>query len=896
MRKVPFGITKIEMKPYIVMNDIYGVMEKGFLFMTWASLADRIDNLPLVLAGPIVRWVEPQLVTVWLALKEARNVSLCIYAQNADGQLTQQMEGRRTTIRLGDHLHLVAVTAHTPDDEQELSWGQLYYYDLFFSAPHPTQKADVSALVTSAHLATPGILTPDLAEQDPLQRLTYPGHPLPGFLLPAKGLDDLRIVHGSCRKPHGVGKEMLSALDTIIAAANRDQTGTTQRPQQLFLTGDQIYADDVAVPLLFALTDAGQVLFAGNKTELLPDVGCSADLLLPTTRKEITNNRAKLTSSKGDNHLLSLAEYAAMYVFNWSDVLWPDELLTADELWALYPQLQPAKDKREKVRLSYAEVAARLQDFRARLPGVRRALANISTYMICDDHDITDDLFLDGAWCQQVLGSGLGRRIMRNGLLAYALFQAWGNIPTQFEETQGSALLQAVDTWHGDDKDPRVALIEEIIGLPRSFEGIGSLERSKQALRWHYTYAGPNYQLIAMDTRMERHYRAPTDFPGLLSPQAMQTQLVMNRREDAEVTIILSAAPVLGIDLVENIQFWSRWQVKDNYSFDREAWALEWGTFQQLLHTISSMQRIVFLSGDVHYAFGSSLKYWNRRTGRTARMVNYTSSPFCNEGSGSQISVLALGYPRLRRLLRRGEALDFFVWDVVGEDHHTLNHFLTLIRQQSYRFWWAIPRLIATRRSSQEIVLPAWGWLKGAFDILPPDKSYRLHYLSNTMVRADQRQHRPHTNLSRLIVRPLRTALRGITLLQSRTEVARRSLQHTTDRLEEKAPTLLQHRTTSLLDQAIGGTEFIERRLDRPRQGLVNALLHSETWLSRWKAGSLIVGYNNIGEISFDWHEDKKDVKQKLWWHNPDDPEQLQSTEYSQTLMLPGLGDEPALP
>ena len=864
--------------------------------MTWASLADRIDNLPLILAGPIVRRVEPQLVTVWLALKEARNVTLCIYAQDVDGQLTRQMEGRHTTVRLGDHLHIVAVTAHTPNNEQVLSWGQLYYYDLFFSTPYGTQDTNVSSLSSDEHLATPGILTADPAEQDPLQRLVYPGHPLPGFMLPAKDLDDLQIVHGSCRKPHGVGKEMLSALDTIIDVASRDRTGATQRPQQLFLTGDQIYADDVAVPLLFALTDAGQVLFAGNKVELLPEVGCSADLLLPTTRKEIANTTARLTSSKGDNHLLSLAEYAAMYLFTWSDVLWPDELLAAEELWALYPQLQPAKGKKGKVRLSYAEVAARLSAFRARLPCVRRAMANISTYMICDDHDITDDLFLDGAWCQQVLGSGLGYRIMRNGLLAYALFQAWGNIPTQFEETKGETLLQAVDGWRGDDKDPRIVVIEEAIGLSRSFDGSGSLPRSKQALRWHYTYAGPNYQLIALDTRTERHYRAPTDFPGLLSSQAMQTQLAMNRRENAEVTIILSAAPVLGIDFVENIQFWSRWQMKDNYSFDREAWALEWGTFQQLLHTISSMQRVVFLSGDVHYAFGSSLEYWNRHTRKTARLVNYTSSPFCNEGSGSQISVLALGYPRLRHLLRHDEALDFFIWDVVGEDHHTLNYLLTLIRKRSYRFWWAIPRLIATRRSSQEIVLPAWGWLKGAFDILPPDKSYRLRYLSNTLVRADQRNHRPHTNLSRLMVRPLRTVLRGITLLQSRTEVARRRLRSTTDTLDTKTSPLLRQPTTDLLEHAIDGTEFLERRLDRPRRSVVNALLHSETWLSRWKAGSLIVGYNNIGEISFDWNEDKKDVKQKLWWYNPDDPEQLQSTEYCQALTLPEPGDEPALP
>ena len=98
-------------------------------------------------------------------------------------------------------------------------------------------------------------------------RLVYPGHPLPSFVLPPEDVNLLRIVHGSCRKPHGVGKEMLSALDTILASAI--QQGK-DRPQQLFLTGDQIYADDVAAPLLFALIDAGNFLFAGNEEEVLP--------------------------------------------------------------------------------------------------------------------------------------------------------------------------------------------------------------------------------------------------------------------------------------------------------------------------------------------------------------------------------------------------------------------------------------------------------------------------------------------------------------------------------------------------------------------------------------------------------------------------------------------------
>ena len=60
---------------------------------------------------------------------------------------------------------------------------------------------------------------------------------------------------------------MLSALDTILASAIHEGK---DRPQQLFLTGDQIYADDVATPLLFALIDAGNFLFAGNEEELLP--------------------------------------------------------------------------------------------------------------------------------------------------------------------------------------------------------------------------------------------------------------------------------------------------------------------------------------------------------------------------------------------------------------------------------------------------------------------------------------------------------------------------------------------------------------------------------------------------------------------------------------------------
>ena len=65
---------------------------------------------------------------------------------------------------LCDHLHVVAVTARASTDEDCLSWGGLYYDDLFFQAPHLSWS---HVPVRGAHFATPGVLVMDPAEADP---------------------------------------------------------------------------------------------------------------------------------------------------------------------------------------------------------------------------------------------------------------------------------------------------------------------------------------------------------------------------------------------------------------------------------------------------------------------------------------------------------------------------------------------------------------------------------------------------------------------------------------------------------------------------------------------------------------------------------------------------------
>src|SRR5712692_6352528 len=301
--------------------------------MSWTPLAERFANLPLILAGPMLRRTEPRAVTVWLALKKPRMVTLRIYARDAGGDLVQQIEGTRHTVRLGDHLHIVAVTARAASGDEQLAWGGFYYYDLFFQ---PDDAVEGQA--TASQLSTPGILNSDPSAADPLHRLVYPGHPLPGFILPPEDLNHIRLLHGSCRKPQGVGKEMLSAIDTMLEASPQD---VANRPQQLFMTGDQIYADDVAASLLFALIDAGKFLLQGNQEEVLPLVNAPASTLAPGRRGAAVRNMAMFTTTTPENHLLAWSEYATMYLFAWSEVLWPDEVPGAGDIWKAYPGAQP---------------------------------------------------------------------------------------------------------------------------------------------------------------------------------------------------------------------------------------------------------------------------------------------------------------------------------------------------------------------------------------------------------------------------------------------------------------------------------------------------------------------------------------------------------------------------
>ena len=480
---------------------------------------DRMP-FPLLLAGPILRRVEPRLVSVWVALSMPCRVGLTVWqgAQTATTSVEPLGgaggEATAVTLRVGEKLHIALVTKTFPEPQLPLSPDQIYSYDLSFTPADGGPAPDLRAL----HLLRDGIVNghPHLA-------LGYGTDQLPSFALPPLRLEDLRLFQGSCRRMHEEDVDALTFLDDFIA---EHRLNATRRPHQLFLTGDQIYADEVATPLLPAITRVGIELIgshlgADEETvahEELPVGGKTYPVdqhNFPTGRRQaLVRTAANFSTVGGHSHLLSLGEYCAMYLFAWSNVLWPDTLPSIERAMDGAPPVNPPPpgltdpDDLDEVRKLYtaelhrasqtqhlfdivddgtgtfntvltsldqgqvtpevsdefagqplgqeATVTVEIEGHQWRirdpqqlqvyyldrglgpisvyrwtqtLAKVRRLLANVPTYMSPDDHEVTDDWNFRQEWRDRVYTTLLGRAVIRNGIVAYALCQGWGSDP-----------------------------------------------------------------------------------------------------------------------------------------------------------------------------------------------------------------------------------------------------------------------------------------------------------------------------------------------------------------------------------------------------------------------------------------------------------------------------------
>ncbi|PSF36787.1 PhoD-like phosphatase [Aphanothece hegewaldii CCALA 016] len=596
--------------------------------MSWSPLSYRLEELPLILAGPILKKTEKHSVTVWVALKKACTVKLQVYTTQ-DGRGNNQQAvifaGIRETVAVGQHLHILAVTAKSINGTI-LESGNVYLYDLSFQ---PIEEESEKLTLRQALEIN----------------LSYFEHGLPSFVLPPQNINHLRIAQGSCRKPQGEGLDALPILDDLI---KQYADNPNLRLHQLFLTGDQVYADDVADPLLFALTDIGDTLLGWEESLPLASSSVHPKQLKPGKRSQVAKVQAGLTAGlpkkiEAKSHLMSYGEYCATYLLFWSSTLWPHQFPSGQEI-----------HQDSKLAKQWDKELKSLTSFIYTLNKVQRLLANIPTYMIFDDHDISDDWYLNQEWCLRVLGKPLGRRTVQNGLLAYSLFQAWGNIPEQFTNGEsGEKLLELVPKWsQSQGNDPIIEKsIASYLGLPPIDPKTGLpqmrqdgdyfiLDTSAHALKWHYTVRTHNYEVLILNTRTQRGYPVPPAKtiapPSLLSPTAFEQQIqkpLQQTKDNKEIqaTLVIAPTNLVSLQLIDWVQ---ERELKKGKVFGNDVgdgWNLNESALATLLKVLfEQRQQVIVLSGDIHYGSAVRLEYQKSSAQNLNILVQMTSSSLSN--------------------------------------------------------------------------------------------------------------------------------------------------------------------------------------------------------------------------------------------------------------------------
>ena len=654
--------------------------------------------LPLVLAGPILRRVEPNLVAVWIALQQAASVKVGLWENRVsasdadDNSVFFRSPDPVKTLRVADKLHLAVVTLRLPSGKTLLP-ERLYSYDVEITLDGQSAKQTLKSL---------GLLQNDPANADPdgdnAKHLALGFEPefLPCLVLPPNDLKDLKVVHGSCRNIDTSFPDALAWLDDLFTR-DRAYESAIKRPHQLFLTGDQIYADEVPRPLLSMLATTAQTLI-GSTVEQLPfrdttqqpaTVATAAATLTnfpPGRRHTLLVNEGGMTTTAGGSHLMSFGEFCAMYLYAWSNVCWEDQLNTPPPRESLPPadaesKIAPPllKDlitknfagetvvNGEYTEEGYQHDLANLKEFHRTLPKVRRALANVATYMIFDDHEITDDWFISQAWRDRVLGAPLGSAVIRNGMLAYDLFQGWGNDPVKYEPRVGitekqphEQLLEAAAKFFpaGAATAPDItttgnaaATIEELLGLQlrnsQAFDG--SFAETEPKLKWFFTVPGTKHHTLVLDCRTRRSFATRISPPGNIGKEAQKEQIPDTPDPSGkEVWFVVSSLPVLGPPIFDELfapTLFRAFDAKDAGDLQKnrgtrrlpgtnpdavEAWCFDPPLFESLLKRLKPYGPVVLLSGDVHYSSTSAMSYWKKGDKEPTRFVQFISSGLKN--------------------------------------------------------------------------------------------------------------------------------------------------------------------------------------------------------------------------------------------------------------------------
>ncbi|HLH63302.1 MAG TPA: alkaline phosphatase D family protein [Ktedonobacteraceae bacterium] len=298
--------------------------------------------------------------------------------------------------------------------------------------------------------------------------------------------------------------------------------------------------------------------------------------------------------------------------------------------------------------------------------GIRQVLAALPVYMIFDDHEITNSWNIWPGWRSLALQHG-HEQMLVDGLVAYWLYQGWGNICMQDSNSHPLLAIMHKAEQSGEDvlEDLRACIRRAIY--------------QEIHLRWHYAIQ-TNPPIFVADVRADRPASLGaaddhSDPPRIMSQEQMKELQTWMQQHDAGPILLVSSVPLLltpfigfaeylmGIRPLHNVhsapirslaRYLARIQQKVALRMSFDHWpvfAATWREFVKLLRT--RKHDIIVLSGDVHFSYSVAAHSGFSRFRKNATFYQLVASPFSNTLE-SRDKRLVAGQAWIKRMIYGG--------------------------------------------------------------------------------------------------------------------------------------------------------------------------------------------------------------------------------------------------
>jgi phosphodiesterase/alkaline phosphatase D-like protein len=330
--------------------------------------------------------------------------------------------------------------------------------------------------------------------------------------------------------------------------------------------------------------------------------------------------------------------------FDQREQCWPHVLLLiGDQIYADQPpsEIVQIYPHMKQGAITFEDFSLLYQHAWTYHPDVRQALATIPTYMIFDDHEITNNLNFTPTWRAKMLNSGQ-EQVLIDGFVAYWVYQGWGNLDPRLEASHPLLSMMHAAAQNGEDilEQLRAAIKADIY--------------QQQLINWHYQIP-TQPSIFVMNARTERTTIFDTEDAQRYEPTRMISQQQMKDLQQWLVDqndylpLMVSSVPILlppaigfseyimgqrPLDTRPNLIRWSgrllarlQQKISEHMSFDH--WPLYAASWKEFVQAIQSLRKdVLILSGDVHFSYSLKARFSNAQFQHT--IYQFVSTPLQN--------------------------------------------------------------------------------------------------------------------------------------------------------------------------------------------------------------------------------------------------------------------------